>query len=158
VEGLREGAYLASVLGIPPGFYVKSATLDGTDILSDAFKFSVSSSGRFDIVVGSGAAQINGAVTDARGLPVPGVQAILVPAQRNRPDLYRMADTDQNGRFTMTGITPGEYRLFSWEAIEPYRYLDPDFLKRFESDGRAIHIAESSAQTIDTKMIPSARQ
>ena len=158
VEGLREGTYLASILGIPPGFYVKSARLDGTDILSDVFKFSGSASGRLDIVVSSGAAQINGAVTNAKGLPVPGVQAILVPVQRNRPDLYRMADTDQNGRFTMTGITPGEYRLFSWEAIEPYRYLDPDFLKRFESDGRAIHIAESSTQTIDTKMIPSARQ
>ena len=92
---------------------------------------------------------------DGRNRPVPNILAVLVPMQRNRADLYRIAKTDQNGRFAMMGITPGDYKLFSWDGLEPFRYMDPDFISKFESDGTPVHVDESSTQSIQVKMIPA---
>src|SRR5262249_38641140 len=155
IDNLREGSYQIRVVNLPQGFYVKSAFLGGTDMLTDIFKFSGSTSGTLDVVVSSGAAQLNGGVIDGRNRPVPNILAVLVPMQRNRTDLYRVAETDQNGRFAMMGITPGDYNLFSWEGIETFRYMDPDFISKFQSDGTPVHVGEASTQSIQLKMIPA---
>ena len=155
IDNLREGSYQIRIVNLPQGFYVKSAFLGGTDILTDVFKFSGSTSGTLDVVVSSGTGQVNGGVIDGRNRPVPNILAVLVPMQRNRADLYRIAKTDQNGRFAMMGITPGDYKLFSWDGLEPFRYMDPDFISKFESDGTPVHVDESSTQSIQVKMIPA---
>src|SRR2546430_1264887 len=152
---LREGSYQIRIVNLPQGFYVKSAFLGGTDILTDVFKFSGSTPGTLDVVMSSGTGQVNGGVIDGRNRPVPNILAVLVPMQRNRADLYRIAKTDQNGRFAMMGITPGDYKLFSWDGLEPFRYMDPDFISKFESDGTPVHVDESSTQSIQVKMIPA---
>jgi hypothetical protein len=154
IAGLKEGEYVINYGGVPEGFYVKSARLDGEDVLADTFKFSGSASGTLSVVISGGAARVNGVVTDAKNQAVPGAQVILIPAQRNRMDLYRTAFADPSGQFTITGITPSDYKLFSWDGLELYRYLDLDFMKRFESDGRPVRAAESSTQTVDAKLIP----
>jgi len=154
IDNVREGSYQIRVVNLPPGFYVKSALLGGADVLADAFRFSSSISGTLDVVVSSGAAQVNGGVIDGANRPVSHVMAVLVPMQRNRADLYRTAITDQNGRFVMIGITPGDYKLFGWNGIERYRFMDPDFISKFESDGIPVHVDESSAQAVQVRMIP----
>jgi len=155
IDNLREGSYQIRVVNLPPGYYVKSALLGGTDVLTDVFRFSGTISGTLDVVVSSGAAQVGGGVIDGANRPVSRVQAVLVPMQRNRTDLYKTAVTDQNGRFTMMGITPGEYKLFGWNGLEPYRFMDPDFISKFESDSTPVHVDESSAQAIQVRMIPA---
>jgi hypothetical protein len=51
---------------------------------------------------------VTGIVTDSRSQAAPGVTTVLIPEHRNRTDLYRTAQTDQNGRFTITNITEFE--------------------------------------------------
>jgi len=67
---------------------------------------------------------------------------------------YRQAIADQNGHYALTGITPGDYKVFSWESIDNGAYFDPDFLKRYEQQGKTIHVGESSNQNVDVKLIP----
>ena len=55
----------------------------------------------------------------------------------------------------MMGITPGDYKLFSWDGLDPFRYMDPDFISKFESNGTPVHVDESSTQSIQVKMIPA---
>src|SRR5207244_12135551 len=118
-------------------------------------KITRSTSGTRDVVMRSCTGQVNVCVIDDRNRPVPNILAVLVPKQRNRADLYRIAKTDQNCRFAMMGLTPGDYKLFSWDGLEPFRYMDPDFISKFESDGTPVHVDESSTQSIQVKMIPA---
>ena len=60
---------------------------------------------------------------------------------------------DGDGRFTIGEIAPGDYRVFSWEAISEYRYLDPDLQKRDLERGRAVRIAESATVSADVPLI-----
>ena len=55
-------------------------------------------------------------------------------------DLVRTTISDQDGRVTMPNVPPGEYELFSWESIDNGAFFDPEVLKRFEQQGRAIRV------------------
>ena len=91
--------------------------------------------------------------------PASGVQAVLIPDQdRTRQDLYKMANTDPEGRFTLRGITPGDYRLFAWEDIEPFSYFDATSLRQYEQQGKLVHIKEAASDSVDVKIIPASAQ
>jgi hypothetical protein len=157
VVGLRDGEYRVQVapLGTIPGFYVKSVRYGGAEILGSLFKFTGSGSGTFEVVMRAGAGRVTGTVTDARFQPVPGNQVFAVPAQRSRTDLYRTSITDQAGRFSITGLAPGAYTIFSWEGLDNGAQFDPDFLKQHETQGKGIQVIEGTAANVDVTLIPA---
>jgi hypothetical protein len=161
VVGLREGEYRIILRGnLTSGattFYVKSIQYGGQDIdtLSKPFKFSGAGSGEFQVVLRSGPGQISGNITDNKSQPVAGIQVFAIPVDRNRIMEYRQAIADQNGHYSMTGMTPGDYQLFSWESIDSGANYDPDFLKAYEQQGKTVHVAESSSQNVDLRLIPA---
>jgi hypothetical protein len=155
VIGMREDDYRAQMSAIVPGFYVKSIKLGEEDLLGRSFKFSGGNSGSFEVVLRAGTSTIAGTVTDAKSQPVSGIAVALIPVEQRRFDLSRTTNTDQHGKFTITNVAPGEYKVFSWEAAQNNAYLDPDFLKQYETLGKAISVRESFNSTVDVKVIPA---
>jgi hypothetical protein len=155
VAGLRTGKYQVNFLGFPPTVYVKSLQFDGKDILGKLWEFSGATGSGFSIVLSSKPGQVSGTLTDSKMQPLPGVQVVIIPNdKRERSDLYRSNVTDKNGRFTIGGITPGNYKVFAWDGMEPFRYFDAEFLKTYETKGRSIVVGESASVTADIQVIP----
>jgi hypothetical protein len=141
-----------SLTGIPAGLYIKEARLNNNDILSAPVR--TSTSGSLQIILSANGGRIAGVVLDETRRPVPAIEAVLVPANnRERADLFKTAATNAEGRFTFSGIAPGEYKLFAWSDAEPYAYFDSDFLKGFDELGHAVRIVESSTQSVDLRVI-----
>jgi hypothetical protein len=155
LENVLPGQYRVIV---PPGqdFYVKEVRYDRIDALKNPVEVSSrnSDSASLEILISRNVGQIDGVIVDDRNRPVPGVQAVLVPDARNRTELYKTATTDQTGRFVMRGVTPGDYKLFAWEALENYGYFDPDVMRRSENLGKPVQVAESSKLVVEGKIIP----
>ena len=138
-----------------PGLYIKDARFDGMDILSQPLHFTGKETGSLEIILSPNVASLEGVVTDNRRALVPGAQVVLVPKRfRYRTDLFLTAVTDQDGRFILSSIAPGDYSLYAWEAIEDYRWFDADFLKGDEPFGQSIQLSESSRQSVTLKLIP----
>jgi protocatechuate 3,4-dioxygenase beta subunit len=140
--------------------YVKEARFNSVDALNEPLLISgpTSETRNLDIVLSSKAGQIDGTLVDEKSRPLPGLQAVLVPDQsRHRIDLYKTAVTDQSGHFTIHGITPGEYKIFAWEAMEPFAYFDSDFVRQSEQKGKPVSISESSKITAEVKVIPATQ-
>jgi hypothetical protein len=156
IPSVIQGQYRVTV---PPAleFYVKELRYDRADALNSPIDVSRrnSDSGTMEVVISRSVGQVDGVIADDRGQPVPGVQSVLVPDNRGRVDLYKTATTDQGGRFVIRGITPGDYKLFAWEALENYGYFDPDVIRRSESFGKAVRVAESSRLSVEGKIIPA---
>jgi hypothetical protein len=156
IKNLVPGEYR---IGVSPGFpggYIKEARFEGVDVLNAPLRFSGSVSGTLDLVVTSGGGQVNGVVTDARSQPAPVTRVVLAPERaRDRAELYKSTNTDSNGRFTISGIPPGDYKVFSWENIEQNAWFDPDVLSQSEASGSAVHVTESSSQAVEVKLIPA---
>ena len=85
--------------------------------------------------------------------PIPGAQVVLIPARRERTELFRPVSADSSGHFTISSIAPGEYILASWDAIEPYAFFDPELLAQAERQGKPVRVGESSHQTLNTTLI-----
>ncbi len=158
LESVAAGEYFTTVQPLPSGYYVKDARLGQADALDQPLAISGPVSGTLTILLSPAAGRIEGTVVDGRGQGVPGVQAVLVPAQRLRWrfDLFRTATTDGAGKFSLGGIPPGSYSLFSWEALESFAYFDEDVLRQSDGSGETVRITESSTATVEVRMIPAA--
>src|SRR6266850_1326580 len=155
LKDVMAGEYMLSVVLLPPTDYIKQALYDGSDVLNGPLLVTSSGPGTLTIVLSSKGGQITGTVVDAKRLPARGVQAVLVPDEhRDRAELYKTAMTDDAGRITLTGIAPGNYKLFAWEVLEPYAYYDPKVIERFEQQGTPVHVTETSTANVDVRVIP----
>jgi len=74
--------------------------------------------------------------------------------KRDRADLYKSGVPDQNGHFSIAGITPCNCKVFAWDGLEPYRYFDPDFMKNYETKGKSILVGESATVNASLQAIP----
>ncbi len=139
-----------------PDWFLKSVAA-GRDRADSGF--SVSGGVTVVDLVASG----NGAVTEGVAInqkdePVANAVVVAVPDARFRslPDRYRRAVTDQSGRFTLRGLPPGDYTLFAWESVDGEAYYNPEFLKSYEGQGKALHVDEGNRVSVRLKTIPAA--
>jgi hypothetical protein len=125
--------------------YVKSIRLGERDVLNDGLHLASSTTEILEIQLSTHAAELEGIVTDSKGVPAANVVAVLAPDAplRGRPDLYKVARTDEAGRFAVDRIPEGSYQIFAWENIIDGAWRDPDVIREFESRGTAIRIEDS---------------
>ncbi len=141
-----------------PDSYLKSASLGGTDVTDTGLSVGGGGTYSLDLVMSAGAGKLDGSVTDPDDHPVADAVVVAVPegTHRDRLELYEKGVTDQHGRFSLTGLTPGDYSLFAFESVEEGSYYDASFLKLYESHGEKVHLEENGKKTIPLKVIPAA--
>jgi hypothetical protein len=165
IENLLPGDYCvgfasANQFSALPDYYIKEARLDLEDILGRPLQASSSMprGAVVSIVLSPNGGQVEGIVIDDKQQPVAGVQAVLIPERsRDRSELFKAATTDQNGRFLIRVVTPGDYKLFAWETLENFGYFDPDLLKKSDPLGVPVRVAESSKVSAQLKVIPAGQ-
>jgi hypothetical protein len=156
IDGIAPGNFRVTLQELPADEYVKSMRMGSVDVLNDGLRISSSPDTLLEIVIGSNAGRIEGSVVNTRGEPLSNRTVALVPDPRlrRRNDLYKIVYTDSVGRFQMSGITPGEYKLFAWDNVETSAWQDPDFIQTYESFGRRIRIEEGSKEDVQLAVIP----
>jgi hypothetical protein len=90
--------------------------------------------------------------------PVSGENVVLVPDRRERTDLFKTATTDHDGHFAFSALTPGGYKVFSWETLPEQQYYEKEVLVRYEAQGKPVQVQESLRTTIDLRIITDTRQ
>jgi protocatechuate 3,4-dioxygenase beta subunit len=153
-----DGEYSVRIEDIPKDTYLKSARFGSTDVLADGLHVDSRLNGTLEIVLGADGGTVTGSVVDTRRQPAANVSVTLVPdeSRRNRIDLHKTVSTDGSGRFTMQGVAPGVCTVFAWEDIDPSKLYDSDFIRRFEAQGRPIHVNENGTESVELIAIPDA--
>lgn len=107
------------------------------------------------VVISTAGAQVTGEVKNDKDAVVQGATVVLVPetGKREQSALYKIATTDQYGKYTLKGIAPGSYKLFAWESVDPGQWMDPDFLQPHENNGKAVNLAENGKETVELKLL-----
>jgi hypothetical protein len=144
-----ERLFRLSFTGIPFGYYVKSARIAKVDVLEKPVS-PPDLAGVLEIVLAQDAGKLTGKVIGADGNSVDSAHIVLVPRNRGRFDLYRVANTDQRGRFAIMNVAPGDYDIYAWEELKRRMYYDADFLHGFA--GFAQHIQVTSAKSLDLEV------
>jgi hypothetical protein len=139
-----------------PDWFLKSVTA-GRDTVDSGFSVSGGTT-VVDLVASANGAVTEGIATNQKDEPIADAVVVAVPETRFRshPDRYRKAVTDQSGHFILRGLPPGDYTLFAWESVDGEAYYNPEFLKNYEGQGRALSLGEGERKSVQLRVIPAA--
>jgi hypothetical protein len=138
-----------------PDWFLKSVTAGGRDVLDSGFSVNGGAT-TLDLVASANGAVAEGVASNQNDGPVADAVVVAVPELhlRGRPERYRKTVTDQSGRFTLRGLPPGDYTLIAWESMDGEAYYNPEFLKTYEGQGKALHLDEGRRVSVQLKTIP----
>src|SRR5712671_3711866 len=158
LTGVSAGDFRISVGQLPRNTYVKSVRSGLTDVLSDGLHVSGSAPPELEIVIRDNAGTIDGKVFDDKRQTASGAMVAMLPdldLRQHRIDLFKTATSNADGKFHFDGITPGNYRIFAWEDIQPGDWFDAELMRTFENRGVPVHIDEGDTKSIEAVIIPA---
>jgi Carboxypeptidase regulatory-like domain len=149
------GVLRLELTGFPDNFFIRSARAGGQDVLQSGVDLTENSTDSLEVIVSSHGGTVEGVVNnEGNSKPTLGARVVLLPVPGNRPELVKTAVTDQYGRFAISGLVPGNYKIFAWEDLEPNIYFDPSFMEQYEPQGLPLRVDQDSRITLNVKSLP----
>src|SRR6266850_2563250 len=147
---------LMEILGLPEYACIQRATLDGVDVLHSWMTVQ-SNSSFLDITVDGRGGEVSGRLTDGRDrLYNDSATVVLVPIRQlgelNRASAKAVA-IESGGRFRITGIRSGEYRLLAWHKLKGAAYLNAEFISDYERRVNLVKVERDSRLTADAPVV-----
>jgi len=140
------------------GWSIRSVRVNGLD-LTDAgieFKPNEDISG-VEVELTNKVTTIAGTVKSSRGELSTEYTAIVFAQDKEKwtgNSRYQSAGRpDQDGRFKITGLPPGEYYVVAVDRLEPGQTSDPDFLERVRNRAVSLSLREGETRTVDLSLI-----
>jgi Carboxypeptidase regulatory-like domain len=137
-----------SIIGTPP-VYFKSVLVEGIAAQA-SFRLDRPPLRPIEVVWGLATGVITGTVTNSRLEPASDVTVVALSPTRGS----KYATSGPDGRFRITALPPGDFRVFAWEAITLYSWQNPDVMQRDWSKGVDVHLDDGSTATVNVTSIP----
>jgi hypothetical protein len=155
IKGVNAGTYQVTAhAGMENNkYYLKEARLGGQDV-RDALGVSSGGVSGLEILLGADGGTVSGRVLTEESLPLPGATVLLVPTEdaRMRADA-KYEQADQLGRFAVSAVRPGDYRLVALEELDPAEMSGlrrtEDFWKEYKDKGVTVRVSASGQHAVD---------
>jgi protocatechuate 3,4-dioxygenase beta subunit len=152
----RSGTGSASIAAAPNMWTVKSIRLRGSQIIDSGLSVGADEIADLDIELTNRTSLITGQVTDSGGV-VKDYVTLFFAQDRNRwtsaANRYvAVGRPDQDGRFKITSLPPGEYYAIALDRADPGEYQDPDFLENVSRQATTVSLAEGESRTVDLRL------
>lgn len=146
--------YEVNVVGNHQGTYLKSIRFGDAEAADGRIDLT-QGSGPLTVLLGTDVGEVEGSVKKANGDPAVRVRVTLIAygSRLGRFDLSRSGFTDEQGKFHLHNVAPGDYRIFAWEDAPIGAPQDPDFRKPFEKQSVAVKMEPKGHQTVDLTAI-----
>ena len=155
IAGVPREKMHVQVFGLPADLYVKSVRAGDVEVTDTGLDLTrMDTAPPLEIRVSAKGASVDGVVMGG-DKPAPGAMVLLVP-QPFVPDQPMMtrktASTDQNGRFSIKAVKPGEYKVYAFDSYMPMNDIDPDQLKPFEKFATTVKLKEEAREQVELKL------
>lgn len=159
LRGLSEERLIR--VSAPPGWYLKSVTVDGVDVTDtpvDLAPGAVATGVR--VVLTETTTEVSGLVLDDRGQPALDAAVVVFAADESRWTFQsrhiQAARPDQEGRYRIRGLPAhDDYRIVAVRGLEDGQAGDPDFLRAVVRDAARLALRDGEAKTVDVRVGPS---
>jgi hypothetical protein len=104
---------------------------------------------------------VSGQVADARGAPTKDCTVVIFARDEAKWEgasrYIQTARPDQDGRFKVSGLPPGDYHAAASAGIrQPGEPGDPDVLKQIRDRAVRFSLGEGENKVVDLKVIPGS--
>ena len=142
----------------PPGWSIRAVRLNGADVLDSGIEFKPNENVRgLEVELTNKVSAITGLVTGGRGDASRDYTAIAFPQDSERwketnSRYIRTGRPDQDGRFKISGLPPGDYLLIAVDRVDPGESTDPEFLERVRTKATRFSLLEGETKSVDLKL------
>jgi hypothetical protein len=148
------GKGFVRVLPLPPGWTIKSVTVDGEDVTDVPIDLTTRTAiDDIRIVLTDKLTDLTGHVNDSRGALAKDYVAVLLPvglkAGVSPQRFIRTVRPDQDGYFHVKGLPPGNYTVIALDWIEQGRQFVPSFQEELRKAGKPLTLREGQSTTLE---------
>jgi len=101
--------------------------------------------------------EVNGTVSDQAGTPMPEFTVLAFPEDATlwRPQSRQIMTTrpDQNGKYQLRGLPPGQYFIAAIDPEVPGEWFEPAFLDEQRRGASRFSLVEGDVKTQDLRVI-----
>ncbi len=139
------------------GSYVKSIRLGAQDVSNGRVDLTQAGPGSLNIVFATDVGALSGAVQTKDGEPAANAMITAAPEgeYEDRPDLFILLGTDQNGKFDYRDFAPGDYKVLAWANTDEIPLQSAEFRKAFSSWAASVTIPPSGRAPVQLTLIPA---
>jgi hypothetical protein len=150
LAGVTMDRYQVAMSGLPEGLYLKSVTVGSRSWEKGAVELSAGGQ-PMTLVLGNDAATVSGLVRDERGEPAPGAYVVLLD-RAQRPRHSHTTRADEKGVYRITGVEPGDYRLFAAAEFDSGGVDDAEYVKPWLSGAVAVKAGARERPALDVRL------
>ncbi|HEX5070249.1 MAG TPA: carboxypeptidase-like regulatory domain-containing protein [Vicinamibacterales bacterium] len=147
----------SSAPGVARGWWLRSATIDGRDILDEPYTLDPSAPvPTVVLTLTDRHSSLSGTFQDAAGRATSAITVLVFPAnpawrgESSRRVRVQRPGTD--GTYSFIDLPPGEYILAAATDMEPDAWKDPAFLRSLIAGGVRVTIGEGEQKTQDLRI------
>ena len=156
---LRNVQVGASVLraDAPEPWLLKAVYIDGQDVIDTPLEFPGGQTIEdVTLVLTDRVSELSGIVRDRQGQPLTEFTVIAFPVEsalwRPQSRQIGVGQPDQNGRYQIRGLPPGEYYLVAVDGAEQAAWYDSLFLGSLRQSATTFHLTEGDVQSFDLEL------
>jgi hypothetical protein len=157
IDGVPAGLHWIRTQGPLRGWMLKSVLVNSRDVIDTPLEVrSGQKVTNIALVFTDKLSEVNGTLTDERGGPITEYTVLAFPADSSlwRPQARQImtARPDQNGKYQMRGLPPGEYFIAAIDPAEPGEWFEPTFLDQHRSNAARLTLGEGDVKSQDFKL------
>jgi len=150
------GQYRLNLQPVGMGWAIRSVRLNGVDV-TDGFEIKANQEiDALEVELTNKLTTITGLVTNARGEAQKDYSTLVFAQDSARwggnTRYQSMGRPDQDGRFKISGLPPGEYYIIALDRVDSGEAGDPEFLERIRTKTSRLSLDEGETKTIDLRI------
>jgi len=153
----RPGKVRITLAGALPGWAIRSVRFKGDDVVDSGFELRAGENAAdVEVELTNRLTDVSGIVTTPKGEAVKDYSVVVFPSDREKwtPNsrYLKTARPDQDGRYKVNGLPPGEYRVIALDYVDQNEWSDPEFLEKIRAGATAFSISEGEAKSVDLRI------
>jgi hypothetical protein len=162
IPDVPPGEWLLNVNPNPGGMFDKSVRLGDKDFLFQRLEIPPGSDAPLNIVLSSNSATVTGEVDAGgsdTGSTVKRAGILLEPVGKLHTftRFYYSALAGDDGKFKLTGVAPGKYKIFALQKIAATNYRNPESGDLLDALGEELDVTEGAKIEFHPKLIPEEK-
>ena len=157
ISGVVPGRYRVSIGGPPAAWTMKSAVFNGRDALDTFLEVKPGEDQNGGVItLTTHPGTLSGMLQDSSGQPTAAYTIIVFPPDQAlwSPPARRIMATrpSTDGRYSFSGLPPGEYRVVAVTDVEPGQWYDPAYLRELLNVALPIQLGDGERKQQDLRV------
>jgi protocatechuate 3,4-dioxygenase beta subunit len=154
IEQVPPGEWLLTTSANSAEIFEKFVRLGDKDFLYKRLELPPGSDAPLNIVLSSNAATVEGEIDAGKRA---GILLEPVGQRHTMTNFYYSAIADDQGKFKVSGIAPGKYKIFALEKIATANYRTPEAADALDGLGEEVDLVEGAKVQLQPKLIPEEK-